>query len=69
MREFLGELQEFTLRRAEASAAAECERAADALAEAASVTRRAAAKLQRIQQRMQQDFLTNESYNDEETGQ
>jgi transcriptional regulator with XRE-family HTH domain len=68
VREFLGELQEFTLRRDEASAAAECERAADALAEAAKVTRRAAAKLQRVQQQMQRDFLTDDTHNDEESG-
>ena len=67
MREHLSELQAFTLRRDGAAAAEECERAAEALAEAASVTRRAPIKLQRIQQRMQRDFLTDDSHEDEET--
>jgi transcriptional regulator with XRE-family HTH domain len=66
LREHLDELQEFTLRRDEAAAVTECERAAEALGAAATVTRRAAAKLQRVQQRMQREFFADDSHDDEE---
>jgi transcriptional regulator with XRE-family HTH domain len=66
VREHLAELEAFTLRRDEAAAATECERAAQALAEAATATRQATAKLQRVQQRMQRGFLTDDSHNDDE---
>jgi transcriptional regulator with XRE-family HTH domain len=57
LREPLAGLDAFTLRKDEAAARAECERAGDALADAAVVTRKAAARLKRIQQRMQREFL------------
>lgn len=65
LRDHLDELAEFTLRRDEAAAVTECERAAEALAAAATATRRAAAKLQRIQRRMQRDFFADDSHDDE----
>lgn len=66
VREHLDELPAFPLRRDEAAAVAECERAAQALAEAATVTRNAAARLQRIQQRIQKEFFADDSHDDEE---
>jgi transcriptional regulator with XRE-family HTH domain len=67
VREYLDELQEFTLRRDEAAAVTECERAAEALAAAAAATRRAAVKLERVQQRMRRDFFADDSHDDEES--
>jgi hypothetical protein len=67
VREHLTELEAFTLRRDEAAATAECERAAQALGDAATVTRQAAVKLQRVQQRTQRGFLTDDSHDNEGT--
>lgn len=66
VREHLDELQEFTLRRDEAAAVTECERAAEALTAAATAARRAAVKLQRVQQRMQRDFFADDSHDNNE---
>ncbi|MGO9098676.1 MAG: helix-turn-helix domain-containing protein [Mycobacterium sp.] len=68
LREYLNELREFTLARDEASAATECERACDALAEASAVVRKTEAKLARIQKRRLSDFLADDSHDGEENG-
>ena len=68
LRDRLTELDSFDLRRDETAARAECERAGDALADAAAETRKAAAKLQRIQKRRVEEFLSDDSHNDEEGG-
>jgi hypothetical protein len=68
LRDRMAELDSFDLRKDETAARAECERAGDALADAAAATRRAAAKLARIQKRMADEFLWDDSHDNEEGG-
>jgi transcriptional regulator with XRE-family HTH domain len=66
LRDRLAELDSFDLRKDETAAYAECERAGDALTEAAAETRKVAAKLARIQKRMVSEFLSDDSHNSPE---
>jgi transcriptional regulator with XRE-family HTH domain len=68
LRNRLSGLDGLDLRRDEVAARDECERAADALADAVAAIRKAQRRLSPIQSRMVSEFLTDDSHNNEEFG-